>query len=452
MAENYFGITDTGKRRDKNEDTFIAEVIADGLILACVIDGVGGYSGGEVAAEIARTTITEIFTNGGGNILEEMKKAIVTANTRIFKERLNGKNNDQMACVMTCSMADTSNNKFYYAHVGDTRLYLLRDKSLVKITTDHSLVGYLEESGRLTEAEAMRHPKRNEINKALGFEDHLPNDFIETGESPFLPGDMIMLCSDGLSDLIDNKNLTQILTSNENLKTKAQALVQAANDAGGKDNITVVLVENNKVATKHPATKPVSSVKNSIPAASIQEVQKKKASNVVTKKTNGTLIFILSILCIGLAVAYAFTFFKDKSVVEESNENKLLINTNNNPALLNILNASKNYSFTSTENPISVFDTIVINQDSLHITGNGITLKADSLYKGAGFLISGASRFILLDSLTLENFDVGILVQNNNVELKNVQFINCKIPIEYQFLLPDTASMNGRILDLFTSE
>ncbi len=93
-----------------------------------------------------------------------------------------------MACVLTCVVAHIKNNKFYYAHVGDTRLYLLRDHSLVKISKDHSVVGFLEESGRLSEEDAMRHPRRNEINKALGFEEDIDADLIETGESPFLTG------------------------------------------------------------------------------------------------------------------------------------------------------------------------------------------------------------------------------------------------------------------------
>ena len=104
-----------------------------------------------------------------------------------------------MACVLTLAVVDIEKNKFYYAHVGDTRLYLFRDNTLVKVSKDHSFVGFLEESGRLTEEAAMQHPKRNEINKALGLgvKFSASDDYIETGESPFLPGDLLLLCSDG---------------------------------------------------------------------------------------------------------------------------------------------------------------------------------------------------------------------------------------------------------------
>ena len=168
MAENFFGITDTGKIRDNNEDAFIAKkVMNNKFIIACAIDGVGGYSGGEIAAEIARESIFENFAKPSGNLIEAMKASFVLANQKIFAEKLQNKEHGKMACVLTLAVVDVSNNEFHYAHVGDTRLYLLRDHSLVKVTKDHSFVGFLEDSGRLDEDAAMKHLKRNEINKAL---------------------------------------------------------------------------------------------------------------------------------------------------------------------------------------------------------------------------------------------------------------------------------------------
>ena len=213
MAEYFFGITDKGQRRKTNEDTFIVqEVRGKALILACVIDGVGGYNGGEVAAEIARAVILEYASHFSGNIGERLQLAVVAANEKIQQQRSINRANANMACVLTCAIADIKNNKLYYSHVGDTRLYLLRDATLVKISKDHSAVGFLEESGRLTEHDAMQHPRRNEINKALGFEAGIAEveDYIETGESPFLPGDTILLCSDGLSDMISSATITSI--------------------------------------------------------------------------------------------------------------------------------------------------------------------------------------------------------------------------------------------------
>jgi hypothetical protein len=211
-----------------------------------------------------------------------------------------------------------------------------------------------------------------------------------------------------------------------------------------------VLVENNKLATKYVATKPLTSIKND-KSASLVEEQKKKSSEPVKKKTNSPFIF-LSLLCIGLAVALAYTIYSNKAD-KSTEKNAAILPGTNDPLLQNISNARKSYSMPLASGyPVTVFDTLLITQDSLHLMGNGIILKGDSLYRGAGILISGTSRYILLDSLTIENFEVGIIAQNNNLELRNVQFINCRVPIEYQYLLPDTVSMNGRIPDLFISE
>ena len=207
MAEYFIGITDKGKQREHNEDTFIArEFFKKELVMACVIDGVGGYSGGEVAAAITRSVILDHFKNVRPDfILGTLHAAIIAANKKIQEAKRKNTKHEQMACVLTCAVADIRHNKLYYAHVGDTRLYLLRDHSLVKLSKDHSVVGFLEESGRLSEEDAMRHPRRNEITRALGFEEVVnAEDFIETGESPFLPGDTILVCSDGLSDMISS--------------------------------------------------------------------------------------------------------------------------------------------------------------------------------------------------------------------------------------------------------
>ena len=259
MAELYFGITDTGLVRDNNEDAFIAQrIMGNRFVIGCAIDGVGGYSGGEVAAALAREAILNYFSVPSGDAISMMKEAFVHANEKILAEKQREKEYESMACVVTLALVDLENNIFYYAHVGDTRLYLLRDRSLVKVSKDHSFVGFLEDTGRLTEEEAMAHPKRNEINKALGFADGVSEpDYIETGQSPFLPGDVLLLCSDGLTDLVANNEMTALLTGKGSLKEKATALVAAANAKGGKDNITVVLVKNDKKPTKQVATKPI---------------------------------------------------------------------------------------------------------------------------------------------------------------------------------------------------
>ncbi len=259
MADYFFGITDIGRKRTNNEDCFIAEKLAgSGQVIACVIDGVGGYEGGELASAIARETILGQITKEISEPIDALKQALILANEKIFVEKDNSPEHNKMACVVTLVIADPAKNKFFYAHVGDTRLYLLRDNTLVKITRDHSAIGYLEESGRLTEEAAMRHPRRNEISKALGFQSLIEaqSDFIESSESPFLPGDTLMLCSDGLTDMINNEAISAILNSDASLAEKGKQLINAANEAGGNDNITLVMVQNNNKSQPLEATKP----------------------------------------------------------------------------------------------------------------------------------------------------------------------------------------------------
>src|SRR5688572_1728021 len=244
----FSGVTHTGKVRDNNEDAFLVErILHDRYILACVIDGVGGYEGGEIAARIAGESILNHLKKPSEDLFQSIREAVIIANERIYAEKMATERNTRMACVLTLAVVDLTYNQFYYAHVGDTRLYLLRDLTLVKVTRDDSFVGFLEDSKRLSEEEAMKHPKRNEINKALGFDPNIGaiSDYIETGISPFLPGDILLLCSDGLTDMIDSKTITSILTSKQKIAQKAKALIDSANDAGGKDNVTVVLVQNN---------------------------------------------------------------------------------------------------------------------------------------------------------------------------------------------------------------
>jgi len=464
MADNFFGITDKGKMRDNNEDRFIAQTILQKrYVLACVIDGVGGYEGGEIASDLAHDAIIDYLQKPFTEIIHTLKTAMAVANERIYKRKENESDISEMACVLTLTLADIKENKFYYAHVGDTRLYLLRDNSLVKVSKDHSFVGFLEDSGRLTEADAMNHPKRNEINKALGFDEQqfLQPDYIETGESPFLPGDILLLCSDGLSDMINNKTITRILTSDKTLKEKGKLLVKAANEAGGKDNITIVLVKNDKAQVMQEATKPVSIKKNEEPQQEEEPIIEKEESveepveqipvveKTGSKKSSGVLWFLLVIL---LAVVAWFVYKdylkqppKPKAIMPPPakrtslDEQKLAdsINTKKEISLNKIFVANQSINFT---------DSIFVDKDSLIIHGNKKSMVADSSFKNAAFIFSEKCRYILIDSLTLENFKVGIITKNKALHLKDVQFKNCDVAVRHE-ILSNEKTVSGKITD-----
>lgn len=247
MNDLFAGRTDVGRERSNNEDAFLALAAGHGRALLAVIDGVGGYEGGEVATAIAVRELQSALENGF--IADEHSLRSVFA--RIQQHILDAKRQDperaRMACVLSAVLTDEAKGTFHYAHVGDTRIYLFRDGSLVKISPDHSFVGLLEDSGRISEAEAMAHPKRNEIDRALGFDAAFHADqYIASGASPFLPGDLLLLCSDGLTDLVDRAGISAVLQGAGTLEQKAKALVDEANGRGGKDNITVVLCTHSR--------------------------------------------------------------------------------------------------------------------------------------------------------------------------------------------------------------
>lgn len=467
MADIFFGLTDTGKVRVNNEDTFIAQTaMNDKFILACAIDGVGGYSGGEIAASLAKESILEHFSKTVSDIPEMMQEALLLANERIYKERLEVRQHESMACVLTLALVDVESNEFYYIHVGDTRLYLLRDNSLVKLTKDQSFVGFLEDTGRLTEDAAMRHPKRNEINKALGFGGELEKDgdYFETGHSPFLPGDMILLCSDGLTDMVNKNDITAILTNDSSLEEKAKELIDTANKNGGRDNITAVLVKNDKPLQKQEATMPVSNVKKKVikeESAVIVDSKEKKLLIIeqVSKSRKSSLaLTLLSLICIGLLACSLYLLWelgkrekmaKTKSslpLIESRSPSEIqlqeAINTLQGDTL--ILNDS---IYTQ---PILITDTLQISTDTLYILARGkIVFKSDSTYKGPALLILPQSRQVVLDGLVFEDFDVGISSQSKGLSMLGVQFINCRIPVQFSFSLWGEKYMNGTLTDMF---
>jgi serine/threonine protein phosphatase PrpC len=455
MAENFFGLTDTGRIRDNNEDAFVAQAVFNKQwVLASVIDGVGGYEGGEVAAEITKEEFLNSFTTLPSDPIRKMKEAIISSNERIYKEKLESGKNSSMACVVTLALVDVKNNKFYYAHVGDTRLYLYRDHSLIKVTRDQSFVGYLEDSGRISEEEAMRHPKRNEINKALGFDNQsiLAQDYIETGESPFLPGDALLICSDGLSDMISSARISQVLEKKSSLEQKAAELIEAANEAGGKDNITVVLVQNNKKPLKQPASKPVLVKKKKVEPVisrndmdeSVEPVATTKHQTVASQVSNpgkrhNNILWILSILCLLFLSGFIWMWWSKNHfsgtpgevVKKEKNVQEIRLQT--------FINASPGDTIEletgSKDHILYLTDTLWVNRPSLYLKGkNTILLKDSSSSNRVAIMVSPECRSLVIDSLTIDGFDIGIsMTGKESLQLKGVKFKNCPINVAFRF-------------------
>ena len=448
----YSGVTHAGKVRENNEDAFLVErILQDRYILACVIDGVGGYEGGEVAARIARDAILEHLQKPAEDLFLAIREAVVIANQKIYAEKIASERNVRMACVLTIAVIDLTYNQFYYAHVGDTRLYLLRDYTLVKITRDDSFVGFLEDSKRLSEEEAMKHPKRNEINKALGFDPNigLISDYIETGISPFLPGDILLLCSDGLTDMIDSKTITRILTTKNKIPEKAAALVDAANNAGGKDNVTVVLLHNTNKRATLEVTKPTIVKKKESQLANGDPAIQENGLPESKRKSHRWPTVLLVLLCLGLLAALLWQLSKNKKqeLVQATIPDKP---KNSNEALLqqNILSNSMVVLSDSTYgSSIVISDTIFIARDSIHINGNNLVLQSDTREKSVAFLIAPSCRYVLFENIIFENFEKAVIDQSPGVRLNNVRFRNCDISIDHYYRFSSDSAITGSFVD-----
>lgn len=461
MTDNFFGATDLGRQRQNNEDAFVAQKTADGrYIIGCVIDGVGGYSGGEVAASIAHETIIQRLNNLSGEAIPGITDALITANHKIWEARQANAGHSSMACVATLALVDVESNQFYYAHLGDTRLYLFRDGSLVKISHDHSFVGFLEDSGRLSESDAMNHPKRNEIDKALGFKsDAAAADYIETGQSPFLPGDMLLLCSDGLTDLVDKATMTQIMSRHDAIDVIVHELIEAANHGGGRDNITVVVVKNDKSKQKHTATKPTESAKTVTPEPVVKKKDEPEKRTVVIErapvKTYKGVAILLLIIAMGLAAVCAWQYINNLQAggdnADVPKKDTVAKPKTPNPQevkLQNIISQSKGRMLILTDSmfkgPVVISQPILIDRDSLHIKAKGnIVLQSDSGFKKPAFIVSPKVKVVVLDSLTFQNFAVAVSGHDQAVQLRSTRFINCDVPVENDYKLVPGKYISG---------
>ena len=235
VAEQYAG-TDTGRQRRANEDSLLTR-----SPLFVVADGMGGAQAGEVASRIA----VESFKHGLDDT-SEPELALSTlaseANARIHE--LSHSNAEQAGMGTTLTAVYVGAQEVAIAHVGDSRAYCLRDGELLRLTDDHSLVDELVRQGRLTPEEAVEHPQRSVITRALG-----PELTVEIDTRSFVAraGDVYLLCSDGLTTMVGEQQLAEVLLANPKLSDAGEALIAAANQAGGRDNITVVLLRLEEV-------------------------------------------------------------------------------------------------------------------------------------------------------------------------------------------------------------
>jgi protein phosphatase len=226
-------VSDTGRRRRRNEDAFVCAPP-----LFAVADGMGGAQAGEVASGLAAAVLEEGAGDERGE--ERVASLIQEANRRVFQRSNEDAATSGMGTTMTVALVDSSSGTIAFGHVGDSRAYRVRDGRLEQLTDDHSLVGELVRSGKLSPEEAETHPQRSVITRALGTE---PDVDVDTFTVEAQPDDLYLLCSDGLTDMISADEIFSVLDGSDDLEVAARALIEAANAGGGEDNITVVLFQ-----------------------------------------------------------------------------------------------------------------------------------------------------------------------------------------------------------------
>ncbi len=246
--------TDPGRVRRNNEDAFHLDP-ERGIFL--VVDGIGGHAAGEKAAAIAVERIRARLERQTGAVELRIREAIALANNEILAAAGTNPEWQGMACVLTLAVVE--NGTAHIGHVGDSRIYLIRRGEIRKVTRDHSPVGEREDAGEIGEAEAMRHPRRNEVFRDVGSEEHAPDDpnFIDIERLPFDAESALLLCSDGLSDQVPAAEIERAVERHAgDPDAAARVLIEAANAAGGKDNVTVLIVEGERFTAPVLAVSP----------------------------------------------------------------------------------------------------------------------------------------------------------------------------------------------------
>lgn len=237
-----FASTDIGKVREMNQDSYYISDENDEIKLYIVADGMGGYKGGEIASKLAIESTKNYIRNNFNEIkkeketiLELIKNAIEYANMVVYEkskevEELNGMGTTIDVCLIYL-------NKVYIGHIGDSRVYRLRKEFFRKLTTDDSYVEQLVKEGNITKEEAYNHPKKNMLTKALGCTPYVEPNVMVKG---FLKDDILLMCSDGLTNMIKDNRIYEIIK--ENPEEASKNLVTKANELGGYDNITAVII------------------------------------------------------------------------------------------------------------------------------------------------------------------------------------------------------------------
>ena len=239
MTLNFEAASHIGYKRRTNEDRYFTRRLADGSLLIAVADGMGGLPGGDKAASLAIGAMAEADSDGSVD-QAMLGRLIMAAHKSVIEYALRHPALDGMGTTLTAAVV--RQESVFWAHVGDSRLYLLHNGSLSQLTTDHRFLSSMIADGDITAEQAKEHPLRNLLDQCLGCSSIMP----ETGYADLAPGSMLLLCSDGLYEDVSYETLTAILNRKEPIADKASLLVRTALENGGRDNVTLVIVERDR--------------------------------------------------------------------------------------------------------------------------------------------------------------------------------------------------------------
>lgn len=236
--------SDKGKVRENNQDYFYISNSLDEVQLYILADGMGGYNGGEIASSLAVQTAKNYIENNfkeiekdKDSIIQLLGSSMEYANMVVYEK--SKENPELQGMGTTLEICLIYNNKVYIGHVGDSRIYRIRKQFIRKLTQDHSYVQKLVKEGTITNEQAAHHPQKNMLMKALGCNAFVEPDVMVKG---FLKDDILIICSDGLTNLVDQETIFEM--ASKNIEQATKDLVKLANDRGGYDNITVVIIKN----------------------------------------------------------------------------------------------------------------------------------------------------------------------------------------------------------------
>lgn len=238
-----FATSDVGKARQINEDSYYISKPEDNINIFIVADGMGGYNGGEIASKLAvesaKNYIISNFENSKEDketLLSLVKSSLQYANMVVYEKA--NENTELKNMGTTMDVCLIYQNKAFIGHIGDSRVYRIRKEFMRKLTKDHSYVQQLLDEGKITKEESINHPKKNMLIKALGCTKFIEPDAMVKG---FIKGDILLMCSDGLTNMVEEKEIYKILK--ENNENPSKELIEKANEAGGLDNITAVIIK-----------------------------------------------------------------------------------------------------------------------------------------------------------------------------------------------------------------